>query len=205
MEQLNDKIANHESDQVSTLQEQVHKLQDTIEKMQDYSRKNTLEIHGIPMHQDEDKQMLLECIKDIGKYYGINIKETHLDDYHRLPSLTSNPVIVKFSNRWVCNDLKQKRKYKGMKAKDIGFQDSDENIYINVSLTKEKGYLAKQLRSFCKNKAVMARIDDAGKIWMVKKYPKEDIKKHPKIKYEVKTEEQFQEIYNKIIQDTEEN
>lgn len=51
----------------------------------------------------------------------------------------------------------------------------------------------------------MARTDDAGRIGMVKKYPKEDIKKHPRIRYEVKTEEQFQKIFDRITEESEIN
>lgn len=131
MEDLASKLEEQEPNQVVILKEKIDKLQDTIGKMQEYSRKNTLEIHGVPIMPNEDKQMLLECIKDIRKHYQMKITEEHLDEFHRLPSLTSNPIIVKFSNRWICNELKQNRKYKGIQVQDIGIEDNKEDfIYI---------------------------------------------------------------------------
>lgn len=192
-----EKIAKNSTD-VKILQDQVQQLQGSLNKMQQYSRRNTLEIHGLPVDEGEDKAMQLEIIKDIGKHYDITIEEHHLDDYHRLPSLINNPLIVKFANRWVCNELKQRRKKKGITARDVGFDASDNKVYINVSLNREKGLIAKESRQFCKGKPVLARVDDAGNIWMVRQYPKESIKKYPVIKFEIRSVDDLQVIYNKI-------
>lgn len=118
-------------------------------------------MHGVPSDPDETKSMLLEIIRDIGNFYQVKIEQNNLDEYHRLPSRARDVIIVKFANRWVMSDWLEKKFGTKLTANDIGFDNRTSRIFVNVSLTKERGQLASATRKFC-------QVNNVSHSWMIK-------------------------------------
>jgi len=109
-----------------------------------YSRRDTLEISGIPVSTDENTNQLV-C--KLGNILGVSIKDEDISISHRLPVGKSNTavalhtktpaIIVKFVRRDVRNEL-----YKSRKA--LKDKTSEQKFFINGSLTPKNKSLFKE-------------------------------------------------------------
>lgn len=184
---LNNKCKNLEA-QVIELKGEISKQELEIKHAQEYSRRNTLEITGIP---ETDEENIFELVRDVGAFYNVAIIINNLDNMHRIPTRSGiRPIIVRFANRWVCNRLKYERTGKKSGTMDIGFE-INKPIYINTSLTKKQSYLAMKTRikfKQFKEEGCRVHIDDNGSIWV----------KREGHKYKVTTEEDFPFILDKL-------
>ena len=71
--------------------------------MEQYSRRECLEIHGIPQPQDPKSENTNDVVLRVGKLMGVNLSQEDISVSHRLPTSTkykgkrSEPlIIVKF-------------------------------------------------------------------------------------------------------------
>lgn len=122
----------------------IQRLNDTVEYMSEYSRRNSLEFHGIPQERNED---FFNIMKRFGDLINLRIGDGHIDAFHRLPSQSaSKPIIVKFLNRWMKEEILNNKATKTIMAKDLGFDYSPLRVYVNENLTPAKRKLAKETR-----------------------------------------------------------
>lgn len=168
----------------------------TVEHLEEYGRRNTIEIHGIPLTNQEN---LFEIIKDLGEVLEVKIENVNIDAIHRLPSRANkNVIIVKFSNRWVCDAVKKNRLGKKLCTTMIGF-DEPSTIYINVSLGKNKSYLAKETRRMFRSYNATVRVDDGGNIYVHKWFETlAEAKQNRDKKCLVKSSAEFSQIINQL-------
>ncbi|XP_031328528.1 uncharacterized protein LOC116163995 [Photinus pyralis] len=122
-----------------------------IDKLEQYTRRNTIEIHGVPLVKGEDVYGL---VQQIGTALSMHIPKNAIDICHRLPTRSSNtsqPIICKFVNRYTKDDLIIKRKVmRNLSAIDIGFTVADV-IYINENLTPKRRQLLYKMRQLQKD------------------------------------------------------
>ena len=129
---------------VQTLEEHVKTLQNACNDMEQYSRRECLEIQGIPVTKPENTS---EIVMKVGELIGMELKED-ISVSHRLPrdknykGKRSEPaIIVKFVRRDIKEKFCKTRKdLKKFTTQDLGFP-SKNNIYINESLTKRNKQL----------------------------------------------------------------
>lgn len=170
-------LKSHSSD-MAALQEELRVCKDQIRHMSNYGRKDTIEVHGVP---EDEKENLFETISDIGKVVGLTIEKNHISAIHRIPSRRPvKPIIVKFCNRWVLDQLMNKRRGKTIKAADLGYAASDQQIFISASLPKEKAYLAMKTRLEFKKRGCFVKVEDNGDIMVGIKYEDPEIGKEHK-------------------------
>ncbi|XP_031575494.1 uncharacterized protein LOC116309085 [Actinia tenebrosa] len=99
-------------------------MKDILNDHEQYSRRECLEIRGVPMHRVEDTNKI---VKDVGKLIGVEIKDTDLSISHRLaapdPNFKQPPaIIVKFARRDVRNNLyAAKKNLHNKSSRDIGY------------------------------------------------------------------------------------
>ena len=101
-----------------------------------YSRRECLEISGIPksVANDDLESKVCEILSDI----GVIINENRIEACHRLKN---DRTIIKFSSRKDCvNTLKNRSKLKKVDKKKLGLGE-DDKIYINESLCPEYRFL----------------------------------------------------------------
>lgn len=119
---------------------------DAINEYEQYSRRDCLELSGIPLKPRESTNQI---VMGIAEEIGVEIAEEDISVSHRLPSRNRNPdrppvIIAKFVRR----DTKE-RLYRARKAlwnkttRDLGFQ-TDNRIYISESLTQKNRDLFKK-------------------------------------------------------------
>ena len=137
------------------LRQQLAKSTRELDDLQQYTRRNNLEITGIPHEEDEDTDNI---VVKLAATLGVNISSSDIDISHRLPRKHNHqvrnqpspaPIIVKFVRRSLRNYIYSARKHlRGVSTRDVGFQ-SNNRIYINENLTpanKQLFYQANQRR-----------------------------------------------------------
>lgn len=125
----------------------IHNLEEGMEELQQYSRRNNLEIHGIPEQVSENVNKI---VMDVAKALDVELKDCDIDAAHRLPSRKTDmprPVIVRFVNRWKRDMLiGAKKKKKHLTTEDIKISGVRYNIYINEHLTSRMRNIHKRAR-----------------------------------------------------------
>ncbi|RZF39791.1 hypothetical protein LSTR_LSTR000439 [Laodelphax striatellus] len=135
------------------LQSRVSELGKRLSELEQYSRKNTLEIFGIPERTNESDSSLMKTVIDVGRALGVTLKEEGIAACHRIPSANrqGSGIIVKFLRREDPDKLLAKRKVKrDFSTRHVSGHTDDNPIYINLSLSKERRMLfakARKLKS----------------------------------------------------------
>lgn len=107
-------------------------LEKRVISLEQYSRRECLEIRGVPITVEQDK--LVKFLKPIFKKLDVDIKyDNEIQACHRLNN--KEDVIIKFSNRYQRNGiLTSRKKLKDFDAAELGLPENAE-IFINESLS----------------------------------------------------------------------
>lgn len=134
--------------QVFSSQSQIEKNTNDIDDLEQYSRRDCLEIRGVPQLHNEDTD---DLVKKVGELIDVDINYVDISTSHRLSDgiqrrsdgvqIKRDPaIIVKFTKRSDRDDFYRSRKLlKGKTTEDLGFSRSPpQPIFIAESLTKKK-------------------------------------------------------------------
>lgn len=119
------------------LKSKVSFLESRMDDIEQYSRRDTFEIHGVPVERGEQ---IVEVVKTVGKALDMNIDENMISACHRLRTregMGKPPgIIVKMTRRMDVEAVLQKRRVKrNFSTHHIGLTSSPAApIYINESL-----------------------------------------------------------------------
>ena len=81
---------------------QIHQLKEAYNQLEQYSRRDCIQIQGLPLQRLENTN---EIVKNIGKLIHVDIDDVDISISHRLPSKNGResqnvtPIIVKFVRR----------------------------------------------------------------------------------------------------------
>lgn len=136
-----------------TLTGEVSALTNRLTSLEQYTRKDNVEISGLPVTPNEDVVTLL---KDVGAAVGVKISEEDVSAAHRVPSYHKNrtpSLIVKFVRRSTRDIIlgKFREKKGGMTAKDVNPTFSQERVFINEHLSPDNKVFLAKLKSKCKD------------------------------------------------------
>lgn len=147
------------------LKHKVIKLSSEFDDLEQYSRRECIEIHGVPEARNENLQKLFQ---DVGKAIKFKKGYEAVSCCHRLKKRNNQAtpgIIVKFTRREDAEDFIQLKKDKGvLTTRDIGLTGAN-HIFINASLTAKRRVLfgkARQLVKAAKIKYLW--VDRAGRI-----------------------------------------
>ena len=191
---------------ITNIKKDINWLADSVNHHAEYSRRNTIEFHGVPIKQNETPKDVVDIVCNIAKILKVELSPIHIDAAHRLPSRSAvKPIIVKLVNRWKKDEIMKARI--PIMAKDLGFHSSPLRVYINENLTPAKKYLAKKTRLHFKDCNCSVWTQN-GKIFVAKKMTRQmrqelDFDDTTK-KYLVESEMDFADIYDKLGLDTNE-
>lgn len=155
----------------SALREKVAAMETRMEDIELYSRRNCLEIQGIPEQPQED---VLDIVQKVGRAVNMEISSSMIDACHRLgkPGDTSRKgprgIIVKFVRRLDKEELmKMKRQKKDLSTRHLNLP-TDSSIYLNESLTPSRRRLYALARQVKKEKDYKYVWHRGGKIFLRK-------------------------------------
>lgn len=103
--------------------------------LKQYSRKNNIEIKGVPQEKDES---LVEIVQTIAEKVGTRVEPSDIDVVHRVPTKNkeSSNIIVRFVSRGARDKVLQEAKKQRLAANDIGFSGTHP-VFINEHLCPE--------------------------------------------------------------------
>ena len=119
-------------------------LKEEFNNLEQYSRRDCLEIRGVPVQRDGDTNVLF---MNIGRTMGVEVKGDDISTSHRPPIMnrgrdarsTIPSIIVKFVRRDVTDKFLRAKKFKqlfGIASRNLGFPPVDEQkIFIAERLT----------------------------------------------------------------------
>ena len=124
-------------------------MKQELNNSQQYSRRDCLEIKGIPIQRNE---VTNEVVKSVGNLIGVEVKHEDISISHRLAAKQNSQmgvskidpaIIVKFVCRDVRGQFDAGRKHlRGKSTRDIGLSRITEHkIYIGESLTQQNRQL----------------------------------------------------------------
>ncbi|XP_052129407.1 uncharacterized protein LOC127750851 [Frankliniella occidentalis] len=189
-------------DELLELKDISNKAISTANFNSEYSRRNNLEIHGIPFQAGED---VIDLVIKVASEIEVELNPDQIDVAHRLPTKSKAkppPIICKFVNRWKKEAIMKARINKVITAKNLGFESSDLRVFINENLTPEKRILAMETRRFFNNKGCTVWTSN-GNIIVAKKLSKEERSKlspndpHAK-KYYIESTEEFETVAEQL-------
>lgn len=132
------------------LKNKVCELEERVENMEQYSRRNCLEVQGIPEGEGES---VLDIVKDVGRALKMEITDSMIDTCHRLRQKKDakgpRGIIVKFVRRMDKEALLKKRqeKKKDFSTRHLNLATpTDIPVFINESLSPARKRLLWQAR-----------------------------------------------------------
>lgn len=121
-------------------------LEKRLSEMEQYSRKNNVEIKGVPSTKGES---CVAIVQAIGDKVECPVSESDLDVVHRVPSKADTPhIIVRFCSRAKKAEFLSKARKARLQTKDLGMHEAGSRaVYVNEHLTPEnKRLFAKALK-----------------------------------------------------------
>jgi len=142
----------------------VQNLSDEMIELQQYSRFNNVVISGI---RDDKTIDTYEAVKGLAEYLGVNIKKEHIDIAHRRgtrSNIKDRPIIVKFANRWVKEELMiaKKQKMPNLTTADLGYTQPSQNVYLSDHLSPYLQLVHYKARQLEREKMVNAARSQGG-------------------------------------------
>ena len=157
-EEVNESIVSIKNTIIDALKEENLKLQNKVKKLEEqlleidqknnhldqYSRRNNLEIQGIPANITDDK--LEGKVIDIFSCLGIEVKGSDIEDCHRFGSTNPKNTIVRFVNPKFCYQaLDKKMDLHKLDSRRLGFNPV-KTLYFSETLTSTNELLAWKCR-----------------------------------------------------------
>lgn len=149
--------------------EETYKLDEKYDDLEQYSRKNSLEILGVPEAAYTSTD---EVVIRIGEAINVDIKPEDIEISHKLKRKTTKLVIVKFVSHKVKSLLyKARTKLKNVKTSDIFPSDAfssreDRRIFINENLTNYRRELFWKANKMKKDNMITNTWTMDGKIFV---------------------------------------
>lgn len=153
------------------LRKRVVELEARQDEGDQYSRRNTLEIQGIPFSKNED---VVGIVKTVSRALDYPLEDLQIDACHRLRSKEDSGkppgIIVKMVRRIDAEGLLQRRRVKrNLSTHDLGMKQSlAQVVYVNESLSPARRRLLAAARQVKKDKAYTYLWIRAGRIFMRK-------------------------------------
>ena len=133
-------------------------VQKSINDLEEYTRRNCLEIRGIPLPEDSRVEDTNDIVLQLSQKMGIPLERNDISVSHRIRSSKASvdpAIIVKFVRREMRESLYRSRKrLKSITTADLGFSgfSVDKKIFINESLTPKNKELFKDCLKFKNDK-----------------------------------------------------
>ena len=168
-------------------QEEIAELYDLQDKLEQYTRKNSLEIHGIPENAYSTTE---EAVLKVAESLDVAVRPEDIEISHKLNRDGVKPIIVKFvSHKTKTSLYKQRTKLKNFTVSDIfpcssaATRVQSKGIFINENLTSYRRELLKEANKKRKDHMVLSVWTMDGNIFVktspegkpVKIYAKNDL------------------------------
>lgn len=134
----------------------VSDLQERMRNIEQYSRKNNIEVSGIPNTPKED---IKSIVKDLGAALGVEVQPSHIAAAHRIPSYIKDripAIVIQFHDRDIKEALLTKfrearTKSHHLTADKINKVFPPSKVYVNDHLSPENKQFLSRLKKKCQD------------------------------------------------------
>ena len=116
-------------------------MYDSIDELEQYSRKNSVEILGIPEDVCENEEAVLK----IAQVLNVDVKAEDIDICHRVKRKNSNPIIARFASHKVKRALYENR----VRLKNVKLSELSSNADAEARVASERIFINENLTAFC--------------------------------------------------------
>ncbi|XP_039286566.1 uncharacterized protein LOC120351881 [Nilaparvata lugens] len=139
-----------------------------ISDVQQYTRKNNIEIVGIPFTQNEDIYLIIE---NIAKALKLSFSRSDISIAHRIPSTKKGKIpsiIVSFISRGTQNSWMSagKKRDQRLTTKDVSDSLPAGDVYINDHLTPKNKFLLSYGKNLVREKKINGAWFKNAKMWV---------------------------------------
>ena len=150
---------------------EIYNLWDNLDNLEQYTRKNSLEIHGVPKEAYSSTE---EAVLAIANALDVDISSNDIEISHHLKRKNSNTaIIVKFANHKDKTKLyKARTKLKTVKTSSIfprctvTIPEFKDRIFINENLTGHRRHVMGQANKMRRNGLLLSCWSLDGKIFV---------------------------------------
>lgn len=133
------------------LSTEVRDLKERLRNLEQYTRKNNVEVSGIPETAGEN---VLDIVSDMGAVLGVEINEHQVNAAHRVPSYKKDrtpSIVIQFNTRVTKDTLLAKfREMKTLSAHQVNPVFPQQKVYVNEHLSPENKVFLARLKQKCK-------------------------------------------------------
>lgn len=133
------------------LSTEVEVIKERMRSLEQYTRKNNLEISGIPVTPEEN---VANIVKDVGAALGVVVQDSQISAAHRIPSYRQDrtpAIIVQFQNRAIKDNLIGKfREKKTLCSNQVNKVFKQQKVFLNDHLSPENKQFLSKLKLKCK-------------------------------------------------------
>jgi archaellum component FlaC len=137
------------------LNRRVTELEERVRDLEQYSRKNNVEISGIPKTPNEDVKTI---VREVGKALGVEVQPSQIAAAHRIPSYNKTRVpslVVQFTERTMkeafITKFKESRSQSfHLTANKVNHNFPNDRVYVNDHLSPENKVFFAKLKAKCK-------------------------------------------------------
>ena len=146
--------------------EESKRLSEELDDLEQYTRKNSLEIHGVPANAYSSTE---EVFLKLGEALHVPIKAEDIEISHKLKARNS-PIIAKFVSHKVKSNLyKERVKLKNLKVSDLfptTSYTSSNRLFLNENLTAYRRSIVKRANDMRKEGLVLSVWTMDGKVFV---------------------------------------
>ncbi|XP_046683510.1 uncharacterized protein LOC124369531 [Homalodisca vitripennis] len=117
--------------QNAQLSQRVGALETKVRDLEQYSRRDNIEINGLPEIPGENSMSILQ---DIGRAIGVEVEPSTIVAVHRVPTFSRTrtpPLIVRFTTRDKRDEWQHNEKKKTLMARDVNRNFPATKVFIN--------------------------------------------------------------------------
>ena len=155
---------------INDQEEEIAELYDLQDELEQYTRKSSLEIHGVPESAYTSTE---EVVLKLAEALNVDVKSEDVEISHKLNRKGVKPIIVKFQSHKVKSSLyKERAKLKHVRVSDLFPYSSaatrveSERIYLNENLTSYRRGILKEANQKRKDGLVLSAWSMDGKIFV---------------------------------------
>lgn len=155
---------------INDQEEEIAELYDLQDELEQYTRKNSLEIHGVPESAYTSTE---EVVLKLAEALNVAVKPEDVEISHKLNRKGVKPIIVKFQSHKVKSSMyKERAKLKHVRVSDLFPYSSaatrveSERIYLNENLTSYRRGILKEANQKRKDGLVLSAWSMDGKIFV---------------------------------------
>jgi len=135
----------------SSLKSEVYELRERVRSLEQYTRKNNIEISGIPVTPAES---VMDIVRDVGKALGVEVPLNQVNAAHRIPSFKKDRIpslVVQFQCRsWRDTLIAKFREKKSLSAREVNASYQNSKVYVNEHLSPENKLFLSKLKEKCR-------------------------------------------------------